>query len=371
MQNPHSRFARDIHYVIHFVIIVCALLAVFLTSCSADHSVQRGTHLTDANSPVTKYSIIFVIHGDNDYLYHDSSGKKYKANEEALTGATRVAEENPEAEVFIFHQKPKSNLLFFFPLRDGEFYYYRNGQLIENKSYWRDQDESDFDLEIGFYNQFRLINQNEMTGIFIYLGHEIPEYGGEGYDESYPDRIFTVDNLANGLNGFTSDSLNFDLLILSTCYGGTPYTIGRLGSFAQTIIASPGNLHLSYFDLSALKRLDRSLYNSDVPAFAKNFAQQSFDKLTSSIQTVVSIAVYEIERVHDYINAVNNEYKNKLMSLKDKTQSSQAAMERCDCIEIPAYQLSTIREGVDVFYRPANFGRLKNKEDHSGWECRK
>lgn len=369
MQNPHSRFAGDTSYVIHFISIGCALLAVFLTSCSADHSVQRGAHLTDANSPVIKYSIIFVIHGDNDYLYHDSSGNKYKANEKALTDAITVAEENPEAEVFIFHQKPKSHFLFFFPLRDGEFYYYRNGQRIENKSYWRDQEESDFDLEIQLYDQFRVIDQSKLINIFVYLGHEIPEINGAGYDLSYPDRPFTVDNIANALKSFSSGFSKFDLIILSTCYGGTPYTTGKLGSFARTIIASPDNLHLSYFDLSALERLDISLHSNDVPAFAKNFAQQSFDKLTSSIQTVVSIAVYDIESVQDYLNSVNNEYKNKLMSLKDKTQSSQAAMEHCDCIEIPAYQLSIISDGVEVFYRPARFGRLKNKESHSGWEC--
>jgi hypothetical protein len=351
--------------------LFCAVFLMILTACSADLTVQREIRLSEVSSFDTKYSIIFVIHGDNNYLYHDSSGNSYKANEEALAGAIRVAEENIQAEVFVFHQKPGSRFLFFFPVKDGEYFYYRNGRLIENDSYWRDKEKADFDFEIDLYNQLRLINKNKLIRMFVYLGHEIPEINGAGYDLSYQERTFTVDNLANGLEGFSSGFSKFDLIILSTCYGGTPYTIGKLGSFTRTIIASPENLHLSYFDLSALERMNNSLHRSDVPAFAKKFAKHSFDKLTRNIQTTVSIAVYDVEIVQNYLNSVNKEYNSKLISLKDKTQLSLAAMERCDCIEIPAYQLSMISEGVDIFYRSARFGRLKNKENHSGWECRK
>ena len=74
-----------------------------------------------------RYSIVCVIHGDGDYLYHDTDGNEYAADEEALAAAKRVAQQNPHAEVFIFHQRPRRHFLFLFPLRDGEFYYYRNG----------------------------------------------------------------------------------------------------------------------------------------------------------------------------------------------------------------------------------------------------
>lgn len=369
MRNPHRRLFGSTRYAILFVSIGYAMLTVFLSSCSADLTLQRENRLAKLSLFDTKYSIIFVIHGDNDYLYHDSRGKKYKANEESLAAARRVAEENSQAEVFIFHQKPGSNFLFFFPIKDGEYFYYRNGRLIENDSYWRNQEQANIDFEIDLYNQLRLIKQSNLIRMFVYLGHEIPEINGAGYDLSYPDRVFTVDNVANGLKGFTSDSSKFDLVILSTCYGGTPYTIGKLGAFTKTIIASPENLHLSYFDLSALERLDVRLLDGSVPAFAIKFAQQSFDKLTSDLQTEVSIAIYDIKSVQKYLNSVNNEYNNKLISLKDKTQASLAGMERCDCADVPAYQLSTISDGVEVFYRAARFGRLKNKESHSGWEC--
>ena len=49
-----------------------------------------------------RYSVIFIIHGDGNYLYHDSRGNAHRADEEALIEATMVAEQNPQAEVFIF-----------------------------------------------------------------------------------------------------------------------------------------------------------------------------------------------------------------------------------------------------------------------------
>ena len=73
-----------------------------------------------------------------------------------------------------------------------------------------------------------------------------------------------------GLKGFTADSARFDLMILSTCFGGTPYTIGALGPFARYIIASPDNLHLSYFDFHSLERLDLNLGQGNVPALRED-----------------------------------------------------------------------------------------------------
>jgi hypothetical protein len=203
--------------------------------------------------------------------------------------------------------------------------------------------------------------------MFLYFGHEIPEFAKAGYDASYSDRTFAVQNLANGLKEFTTDSARFDLLVLSTCYGGTPYTIGMLGNYAQTIIASPDNLHLSYFDLKSLESLDISLKGGDVPAFANKFAQQIFDELTREIQTVVSIAVYDVDSVQEYLHSVYSTYEHSLNALSG--QISSAAIEHCDCADIPVYIMPTMNRGVNVFYRSARFGRSKNKLNHSGWEC--
>lgn len=345
------------------------MLTVILSSCSPRISVIKESKQTEYNSLKTQYSLIFFIHGDSDYIYLDTSDNEYKADEETVMNAEKVAEQNPTAEVFIFHQKPRRHFLFFFPLKDGEFYYYRNGKLIANESYWRDQEESNLDFEAEIYRQFHVANQNKFIKMFLYFGHEIPEFGGEGYDESYPDRSFTIDDLASGMKSFTSDSIKFDLTVLSTCYGGTPNTIGKLVPFAQTIIASPENLHLSYFDISALERLDVNLKDGDVPSFAKRFARQSFDKLASSIETTVSVVVYNIKQVQNYLNSVQKDYNLTLDSLKGMSKTDLSKLNHCDCADIPVYQISTINNGVEILYRPAKFGRSKNKQSHSGWEC--
>jgi hypothetical protein len=342
---------------------------VFLSSCSADLPVQREGQQTKENVPLVSYSIACVIHGDGDYLYHDTGGKEFKADDEALEGAILIALQNPRAEVFIFHQRPKKHFLFLFPLHDGEFYYYRGGRLVANESYSRDNEQSRFEPEVGLYRRFRIDNQGGMVRMFVYSGHEIPEFGGAGYDASCPDRAFTVRDLQVGLDGFTGDSVKFDLMILSTCFGGTPYTIGALGSFARYIVASPDNLHLSYFDLQTLKRLDRSLAVENISAFTKRFARVAFDKLTRNVETSVSVAVYDVDSVMQYLNSVHTVYDRAIAVLGTKSQASVLSTERCDCADLPAYVLPAMSDGVEVLYRSARFGRSRGKIKHSGWEC--
>ncbi len=343
-------------------------LTAFLSSCTAGIPVQHEPQ-PSVGVPAVTYSIVCVIHGDSDYLYHDTAGNEHRADEEALAGATRVAQQNPQAEVFIFHQQPRRHAFFLFPLRDGEFTYYRNGRLIVNETYWRDQDRSRLDPEVELYRRFRAQSQRGIVRTFLYYGHEIPEQGGAGYDASYPDRTFTVHDLAEGLQGFMPDSSRFDLVVLSTCFGGTPYTVGALGSVARYIVASPDNLHLSYFDLHGFERLDLNVQDGDVSLFAKQFARQAFGRLTGDIQTVVSVAVYDVDRVQQYVGLVRGEYDHMLTSMERVEETSMATVEHCDCADLRAYVLPTMSEGVEVLYRSARFGRSKHKQNHSGWEC--
>jgi hypothetical protein len=264
--------------------------------------------------------------------------------------------------MFIFHHKPKRNLLFVFPLHDGEFYYYRNGRLIANEVYWRNRKQPHFDPEVDLYHRFRANKQSGVVNVFLYYGHEIPEFNGDA-----SDRTFTVHDVASGLRGFTSHAGGFDLLVLSTCFGGTPYTIGALGPFARYIVASPDNLHLSYLDLHSLERLDLSMRPGDVYVFAKEFAQRAFDRLTRDIQTAVSVAVYDVDRVQGFLHSVHSNYDHALTVLQRERQTSMIG--RCDCGDLTAYALPTIHDGVDVLYRPARFGRTKHKQTHSGWQC--
>ncbi len=360
MSAPYSMLLMSIY---------CLALSMLLSSCSADLSVQHATRQAEEGALAVSYSIVCVIHGDGDYFYHDTAGQESKADDDALAGAEMIALQNPRAEVFIFHQLPRRHFLFFFPLHDGEFYYYRNGRLVANESYRRDQEQSNFGSEAVLYRRFRTDKQRKMASLFFYCGHEIPEFNGAGYDASYPDRSFTVQDFASGLKEFTRDSERFDIMILSTCFGGTPYTVGTLGSFARFFIASPDNLHLSYFDLRSLKRLDLSMQDGDISAFAKRFAHHAFDRLTCDLQTAVSVAVYDMDSVQEFLQSVHGVYSDTLNALKGEIQTSTAVIEHCDCADLPAYVLPTMNEGVDIFYRPARFGRLKNKQSHSGWEC--
>ena len=341
-------------------------LILILDSCGSGLPIRQAVQNTTASVEV-KYSVVCIIHGDGDYLYHDTSGNEYTADLETLDEIKRVAQQNPFAEVIIFHQKPKQNILFFFPQKDGEFYYYRNGQLIADESYLRDGQNVNYDRELELYKRYHVDNRNSTKRFFLYFGHEIPEYDGAGYDASYPAREFTIKDLAIKLKGFTNDASRFDLLILSTCYGGTPYTIEALSPYTGTIIASPENLHLSYFDIHPLEHLEVGLKDNNINLFANRFAGQAFDKLTSELQTAISVAEYKILNTHSYLSSVNNIYEKILLKLKN--EPTLTSPERCDCSELPEYNLAGMNEGVRVFYRPAIFGRSKNKQNHSGWEC--
>ena len=369
MRNPHRRFVRGTSCSVLFVSLWCAALMVTLPSCSANFSVQHEAQQGVEGMLPPAYSIVCVIHGDGDYLYHDTSGYEHDADEEALAGAQQVAQHNPHAEMFIFYQKPKRHFMLVFPLRDGEFYYYRNGRLMVQESYWRDQELSQLGPEAELYRRYHADNRRGLVSMFLYYGHEIPEFGGAGYDASYPDRPFTVHDLAVGLNGFTRDSTRFDLMILSTCFGGTPYTISTVGSYARYVIASPDNLHLSYLDLHSLQWLHLNLQENDVHVFAQTFARRAFDRLTRDLQTAVSVAVYNMDSVQEYVQSVHKVYDHTLRMLNGENEASTATTEHCDCADLPAYVLPTMKEGVEILYRPARFGRTKDKLGHSGWEC--
>jgi hypothetical protein len=256
--------------------------------------------------------------------------------------------------------------LLVFPRHDGEFYYYRNGRLLAQKSYWRDKGQSRFDPEVVLYNRYRAKERPRPMRLFLYFGHEIPEIAGKGYDGSYRDRVFTISDLADGLKHLTRDSTKYDLIVLSSCFNGTPHIISALAPYARYIMASPGNLHLSYFDLHPFENLDEGLRDGDVSAFAKKCAQVSFDRLARDIQTEITVAVYDVDRVQGFLHSVDSVYDHALSTLKETVPAS---MEHCDCGEDFAYVRPAMSEGVDVLFRSARFGRSAHKQTHSGWEC--
>lgn len=338
-------------------------LAVLLSSCSTAPPVQ------DLEEPVEaapRISLVFIIHGDGDYSYHDALGVEHEADEVVLAQAQSIAERSPLAEVFLFHEIERRHVLFLFPRRDGRAYYYRNGRLLARQSYWRDQGDSRFEPEVRFYERFAGARSPDAVRLFFYSGHELPEFDGAGYDASYSKRRVTIGDLAEGVRDFAGESGRFDLLTLATCFGGTPHTIGALAPYARTIIASPDNLHLSFFDLEPLAELDVGTGDGELDAFASRFAHNAFERLTSDVQTTVSVVVYDTRKVSGYLDSVRGAYDRALAAASGMSSDS---LEHCDCADDSTYSFPGMSDGLTVLYRAPRFGRMKQKRNHSGWEC--
>lgn len=342
----------------------CVALALLLVSCGTVPPAGDEGQL--AGSPPL-YSLIFIIHGDGDYLYHDALGHARKADEDVLSKARSIAVRNPNAEVFIFHEIERRHLLFLIPRRDGRAYYYRNGQLRDEKEYWRDQGESRFDPEVRLYEEFAGTQPRPPVRLFFYFGHELPEFNGVPYDASYSERRVSIRDLAEGLGDIAGKSTKFDFVGLATCFGGTPATIGALAPHARYIVASPGNLHLSYFDLEPLAWLHVGSSDADMADFAGHFARNAFEQLVNDVETAVSVVVYDVNHVGDFLDSVAPTY-NRTWSATNA--ATHAPAEYCDCADDSTYARPGMSDGLTVLFRAPQFGRTKNKQQHSGWECR-
>ncbi len=303
------------------------------------------------------FSIIFIIHGDADYLYHDTSGTSYYADKEVLDQAFNVAEELDNAEVFIFHQGPASRFLFF-PQDDSHFYYFKNGERVKEDAYRRHKYDSSFSEELKLYEKFRDRDKDGIK-ILLYYGHEIPEGNSiNQYNITHPEISFNDSLFAKAVKGFSAGT-EFDLVVLSTCNNGTPEMIHLLSPFTKFIIASPENLHLSQMNSSILK--DLNLKNYEPYSFARTFAENAFNILKKNTLTVITISLYDTDSTKPYLRS---------LSKKLRKQQETAALNNCDCSKIGSYRKQGMETGVTVFYKPPVFGKNKNKTVHSGWGCK-
>jgi len=341
----------------------CVALAVLFAACSSTMPPPNDEAVIGGG--VTRHSLVFIIHGDGDYLYHNTLGEARRADEDILAQAQAIARKLPNAEVTIFHEIARRHVLFLIPRHDGRAFYYRQGKLLGKTSYWRDQGNSRFAPEADLYAKFADAQATSPVRMFLYFGHELPELNVQGYDASYPDRRVSVGDLAQGLSTFTGANDKFDLVVLGTCFGGTPHTIDALAPYARTIIASPGDLHLSYFDLEPLATLDIKRDDGAVTAFADRFARNAFDRLTRDVQTAVSVVVYDVNATQAFRAAVAEDYDRTLAM----ANGMPASVSHCDCADDPAYAHSEMSNGLTVLYRAPRFGSMKNDTHHSGWEC--
>lgn len=349
----------------------CAIVLLTLSSCITGQAVRRGSSLQHYEQ--IRYSVICIIHGDGSYLYHDSNGNSYIANEEVLRQILEVAKHSGQGEILIFHQKRMRRVLGLFPLKDGVFYYFRHGVLLEQKDYSRKYSDSTFGTEIEMVKnraEVRYGKEEELMTFFLYFGHQIPEWGGKGYHGSYPAKSFSIQHFAEGLEGFrninSSAVEKFDLIILSTCYSGTPGVISTLLPHSRYIIASPDNLHLSHINIQIFNQLDETEIG-DIYQFAKLTVQRAFTTLKEKTKTMITIALYDTEKVKPYLESIHEVYRSPFESIR--RTGVEPAVEFYDCFDNPDFRDEYADVGIDMFYQAPRFGREKNKAAHSGWAC--
>ncbi|MGE5680250.1 MAG: clostripain-related cysteine peptidase, partial [Bacillota bacterium] len=317
-------------------------------------------------------SIIYLIHGDGSYLYHDSTGKDIDADFRILEQAKYVAENSPESEVFIFHIKPKENFLLFFPRKDRELFYYNKGILIKHESYNTEEAYYNLELESRYYkrytqNSYMNPGSDSIKSFFLYYGHQIPEYGGNGYNSSYPEMAFNIDNFIEGLSQFRRYSAyKFDLVVLSTCNNGTPGVISKLAPYTKFAVASPEDLHLSYISSTMLTYLN-FIKNYDLRKFTDQFASRAFENLKRVTQTVITVSVYDMAKVESFLENIKGKY-DELLSKIENSNTSKIYCVDCEKNKFLNFRNYTA-SGVKVYYRPPQFGKSRTVTSHSGWGC--
>lgn len=328
-----------------------SILFLISVSCSSTHD------LATVNSQKVDYSLIFVVHADANYLYHEN-GKAQKVNQEALRQAQEVAKAAKHGEVFIFHQKPERKAFLFFPKKDRQYYQYRNGVLVAKENY--SPENGGLTKESEIYTTLSANSPSQKT-YFTYFGHEIPTFPGRTYHHSSADAEFNSTIFADQLRDFSS---NIALTILSTCNNGNPLMMNSLKEVTDVVIASPQNLHLSYLSADKFNLLE-SDPTIETSSLADSIAADSFAEL-SSLQTMVTVAIYDLDEISDYVTSFNESYQEHLRFVEAKPLFTNNE----DCKNIGGLESTLSTKGVKTFYKPAAFGRKARNATHSGWGCK-
>ncbi len=319
------------------------------------------------NEKDVNYSLIYYIHSDSDYLYHSPEGEPIRENSKVLNTAFNVAEEALSGEVFIYYQRPETKFLGLFPRKKSRLYHYKNGQLVNRIKYRHsDKKEAFLATEAHLLREIRTQNRtDDYQTYFFYFGHEIPKENGKGYHHTLPDIEVNTATFANGIQNFLySDEDRFNLVVLSTCNNGTPNMAELLMQFTDTVLASPQNLHLSHLDTEAITQLEKVPDPSPIQ-LARKMADQTFQRLQETIQTTITLALYDLEEVKPYIDT--------LTSLTSENQTSdrfEQFEDNVDCAEIYSFGSEIYRQGVETWYKPARFGRQSGRSTYSGWGCK-
>ncbi|MEO7425286.1 MAG: hypothetical protein ABI036_08870 [Fibrobacteria bacterium] len=312
---------------------------------------------------------IYVIHGDAGYSYYGRDGKRRQADEEAVAQAKTVAREAGDAQVFLFHQRPH-RFLGMVPADDGLMRLYRNGKLAGSEKYARSGTRDAMQAEGELYRKYASPARHR---IFLYFGHEIPADSAPAsrpYSRSKPRLAFNLASFTEAVHGFgpglRPDAKPFDLLVLSTCHGGTAAVTSALAPYADFLLASPGDLHLTYLDSRASVRLVRERplsADANVESWGKTLASDSFAQLCENTATSVTVALYETDKAAAYLQA----HRDAWAGAPGAAGASGDAYR--DCAAIPGFGPGGLEAGVTLLYRAPLFGADKGKTFQSGWEC--
>lgn len=327
-----------------------ALLVLLLAALSGAACRSAVPPAPTPSLPVAR-QVVYVIHGDASYLYHDVEGTARQADEHAVAEARRVASGLADAEVFVFHQRPQRRLLGLVARPDGTWVHYRGGQRIGEGRYRRTAEPLAAEAKLLGQRGVR----SAPTRTLLYYGHAIPEAGGRGYSRSHPGWTFSTRRFAEGLARLSPRP--FDLVVLSTCANGTPGTLAALAPHAGVVVAAPADLHLSHLDSDALLTAPPD----DPHAQAHALARTSYARLDTTTQTAVTIAAYDLTRLAPPLSAMQPIYADRLDAAASPTTYQDCAADTAFADQLPA-------EGVTVWHRPARFGRDK-APTHSGWAC--
>lgn len=313
------------------------------------------------------YSVIYYIHADSDYLYHDSEGNSVRENSGVLATAINVGEEALSGEVFIFHQRPERKTLGLFPRRSSRFFHYRNGQLIHQIKYrHQDKKEAFLATEAVLLNQYRNYHRTDKhQNFFLYFGHEIPSENGKGYHRTLPAIDVNTLSFTKGVqNLLLSDEDRFSLAVLSTCNNGTPAMAKHLMPFTYALLASPQNLHLSHIDSESMALLEKEPGISPFQ-LGRTMAEKTFERLTETVHTTITLGLYDLKNVESYIHSLTSNIT--VAKTNDRFAQFQ---DNVDCTEIYPAQPEFYRRGVETWYKPARFGRQSAQITYSGWGCK-
>jgi hypothetical protein len=327
--------------------LACAL-ALLVAACAPTAGRKAPGGAADAPA---RALILYVVHGNANYTYHDDEGRRHLADIEAVAQALEVARRSTRAEVFIFHQK-RTRFLGIFPGPAGRMIHYRNGAPLEDTAYGG-SGQGDFAAEAALFHRLSRAPWLPACGpdstgpqaLFVYFGHEI-----------------AAAEAARGLARFAAPCgahRPFSLVVLSACHGGTPAMARALAPYSDYLLASPGELHLSYLDT---RPLAEGL--GEAPQAPRNLgdtlARASFARLKKKTVTAISLALYDTKKASAYLEEHRAAWE---------TAAAAPLHAYNDCSELAGFGPGGSASGAEVLYRPSRFGVDRSKSFHSGWEC--